>query len=321
MPVTATLRKATPASVPAGAPTTAPAKQAAPKPSLAQTLRRTDVQPTPTPEGDVEVESTTTYVEPGTDSAAGASAMARIGNSAPAPRGAYSDASGGGVEGDFDTDDIKLPQLKLVNGSGPLSKTFNQGSTIFADLLLWEPPRLQAGASNPVMRFVPLKIVKQFRENLTQDEIDQETMPRIVNSRAEAERIGGTTQWIGGQKPRWSPSAKCIFLLEEPEGTDHPGFTISIDGKNYALAVFYASGMGYGESAKVIFNAAQTTLKDPRTGRISLHKRFWTFKVGRKQSGLFNVWVPAVQVTKEETGPQIAELAAQINGVNVEAAE
>lgn len=220
----------------------------------------------------------------------------------------YEESSGGGLEGDFDADDIKLPQIKIVNGSGPLSQQYNQGTLLYADEELWGVPDLKPGAKNPVLFFVPVKIVKQFRENLSPDEVEDGMMPRIVSSREEAESLGGSTRWIGQEKPKWSPSAKCILLLREPEGTQHPAFTQILDGHNYAPAVYYCSGTAYNEFAKQIFNAAQLTLRE--NGRINLSKRFWTWQVVKKQAGKFSIFVPAVRLTKEETGTEVRELAA-----------
>lgn len=226
--------------------------------------------------------------------------------------GVYAAESDGGLEGDFDSGDLKLPQLKIVNGSGPLSQKFNQGSLIYADELLWMPPDLREGAKNPMMQFVPLKVQKQYRENLTQEEMEEGLMPRIVNTRQDAEELGGSTQWVNNQKPRWSPSARCIFLLRAFEGCEHPGFCHLLDDKNWALAVYYASGVGYSESAKVIFNAAQISLKE--NGKIVLPSKVWTFQVTKKKAGNYTIFVPSMKLTKEVTGPEVREMASRVCG-------
>lgn len=207
---------------------------------------------------------------------------------------------------DFDQEDTKLPQLKIVNGSGELSKQYNQGTLLYADEVLFEPPSLKIGAENPVLHFVPMEMIKQFRENLTPEENEDGIMPRVVTSREEAESLGGSTRWIGQEKPRWSPSAKIALLLIEPEGTEHPGFSTPLDGKNCAPAVYYCSGMAYNNFAKVIFNNLQA-----RAGskwREILTHRVWSMQVV-KAGKKFTVFVPSIKVLKEETGPEVRALA------------
>lgn len=264
---------------------------------------------------------------PGSEEAAdaeinGSRAVALRPNAAVAPVGRFVEESGGGLEGEFDQSDLKLPQLKIVNGSGELSQKFNQGTLLYSDEKIWNPPDLDKGAKNPTLIFVPVTIKKQWRENLTPEEVEDGNMPRMVNSRAEAEALTGegTTQWVGGEKPRWSPSARCVFLLQAPEGCEHPAFCNHLDGKDWALAVYYAGGMGYNESAKQIFNAAQISLKE--AGKIMLHKKLWTWQVVKKTGGKFTVFVPQVRLTKEETGAEVRELCNRVLGVrNIEAAE
>jgi hypothetical protein len=228
----------------------------------------------------------------------------------------YTANSGGALEGEFDMNDLRMPQLKLVNGSGELSQKWNQGTLLFADELLWNPPNIQPGAKNPTLIFIPVRIKKQFRENLSQEEVQEGAMPRVVNTRAEAEEMGGSTVWAGNQKPRWSPSAACMFLLQEPEHQDrldedrHPAFSYQLDGKNWALGMYFAGGVAYNESAKLILSNAYTVLKEK--GQIVLHKRLWTFQVGKKKAGNFSIFVPVMRLTRENTGPEAVEFIQSI---------
>lgn len=227
-----------------------------------------------------------------------------------------------GIEGEFDGSDLKTPQLKIVNGSGELSKKHNQGSLLFADELLWLPPDLRPGAKTKTLNFVPVKIKKQYRENLTQDEVAEGLMPRVVNTRAEAEEMSGegATQWVGNKKPRWSPSAACLFLIAEPADQDrnpedrHPGFSMPFDDKNWGLGMYYASGLAYGESAKVIMSNACTVLRE--NGQTCLHKRLWTLQVVKKPGANFTVFVPCMRLTRENTGPEASAFVKEFLGGN-----
>lgn len=229
--------------------------------------------------------------------------------------GMFDEASGGGLQGDFDSTDFKIPQLKVVNGSGELSEKFNQGSLLYAGVMLWPPPNPQDDAKNPVMRFVPLQIQKQFRENLSKEQQDEGLMPRVVNSLAEVKALGGDTRWINGQKPSWSPSAKCILLLEHYEGCEHEGFSENLDEKTWAKCVLYAAGTTYNHFVKTILDAASVSLKE--NNRIVLHARVWTLQIKKVKAGNFTVFVPAPKILKEVTGPEVRAIAATVNGVRV----
>lgn len=228
---------------------------------------------------------------------------------------------GSGIEGDWGSEDLRFPQLKIVQGSGQLSAQFDNGTVILADNILFNPPSVNPGAVNPLLYFVPLSVKKQWRENLSKEQQAEGLMPRVVDSIDEVEQLGGSTLWIGNQKPGWSPSARCLFLLEQPADVDHPNFVTELDGRNYAVAVYYAGGTAFNNSAKVIFNTGITSLqvpvldgqgqpqKDP-AGRVvkrtMLYKNLWTMQWNRKQSGEYMVWQPQVRIlAKEETGPEV----------------
>ena len=237
---------------------------------------------------------------------------------------AYQPASVEGFEGDWDSSDVKFPQLKLVQGSGPLSQQYDVGTLIFGEAELFAPPSVKEGAVNPSLRFVPISLTKQWREKLTQDQIAEGLMPRIVATMDEVHELGGTTTWGGASTVPdnyWEPSARCVLLLERPEGTDHPGFALELDGKLYGIAVYYAAGSAYRDSAKVIYNTASTQLLSavldaegkPVTNngrpvkKPFLAKNFWKLSFGKKSSpkSSFTWWGPTVKLIKEETGPEL----------------
>lgn len=236
---------------------------------------------------------------------------------------------GSGLEGDWGTEDLRFPQLKVVQGSGQLSAQFDNGSVIYADNLLFAPASVVAGANNPLLYFVPISVKKQWRENLSKEEQETGALPRVVDSVDEVEALGGSTLWIGNQKPGWGPSARCLFLLERPEGVDHPNFTVDLDGRQYGVAVYYAGGTAFNNSAKVIFNTGLTSLQVPVTddagvpqkdaqGRVQkrtmLYKNYWTIQWVRKQSGEYMVWQPQVRIlAKEETGSEVRQYIESIS--------
>lgn len=241
-------------------------------------------------------------------------------------------SSSSGLIGEWDSGDVKFPSLKIVQGSGQLSQTFNSGTLILGDEEVLPPPDLKNPKPEHTFRFVPVTLEKQYRENISQEEASSGAMPRIVSTLSEVEALGGTTQWINDQKPSWGPSARILLLVERPEnvpgsGSDHPGFVLELAGKLYAPAVFYAAGSSWTNFAKPLFNAALTSLmvaerdaegvplKTP-AGVIRRHpylpKSFWTWRTVKKTAGDFVIFAPEVRLHKEETGEEIRQFVESL---------
>lgn len=241
------------------------------------------------------------------------------------PKGDFFDVSGGAFEGEFDTGDIRHAQLKIVQGSGPMSQKFQIGALVLGDEELLPPghPDPAKAAANPLLKFVPVQIKKQFRENISQEDYANGVMPRIANSLAEVEALGGTTQWIGGEKPSWSPSGRVLMLVKRPENSEHPAFAFELDGDVWAPCVFYAAGGSWTAFPKVIFSN-QTSLFEgvPPNRRVVLPKYTWSFRAVRKQYEKFAVLQPEVRMLiKEPSGKEVRAFAQELINGPVEAAE
>jgi hypothetical protein len=221
------------------------------------------------------------------------------------PKGRFFDESGGAFEGEFDASDLKHPTLKIVQGSGPLSKKFAVGSVILGeDLLL--PVQADPKAAAPAFRFIPVHMLKQFRENLPEGSYEQGIMPRVVHSMAEVESYGGTTLWIDGQKPSWGASARCLLLVQRPENSDHPGFAFEYDGALWAPAIYFCAGGSYKRFAAKIFSAKTSMYEGKGAERHFVPGKFiWEWKTIRTD-GQYATLVPDIKIlSKEVTGPEI----------------
>lgn len=250
------------------------------------------------------------------------SALAVRAPSAVATRSQYGDAAGG-LEGDWGSEDLRFPQLKVVQGKGQLAAQFDDGTVIYADQILFPPASLTPGVVNPLLYFVPISIKKQWREKLSQDQVKAGEVPRTADTVEEVEELGGTTQWIGNQQPSWGPSARCLLLLEQPEGSDHPNFSTLLDGRNYGVAVYYSAGAAFNNFSKIIFNTGLTSLQVPIVDeagqpildaqnriqkRTMLYKNYWTVQWQKKKSGEFLVWTPSTRILGAEvTGPEVRQ--------------
>jgi hypothetical protein len=249
------------------------------------------------------------------------------------PRAFAFDASAGLV-GDWDQSDVKFPALKIVQGSGQLAAQWNTGTLLLGDDELLPPPDLRTPKPEHTFRFVPVQLTKQFRENLSQEEASSGAIPRVVSTLAEVEAMGGTTQWIGDQKPSWSPSARILMLVERPEGipgsgSDHPGFVLEFDNHLYAPCVYYAGGSAWTALAKPLFNAALTSLtvverdatgaplKSPNgvIRRVPyLPKAFWTWRTVRRPAGDYTVFAPEVRLTRDDTSDELRSFVSTLLG-------
>jgi hypothetical protein len=241
---------------------------------------------------------------------------------APAPANqhpAMSDGTDGQLQGGFDSSDIKMPAIKVVQGSSPLKEEFHEGTVVLGENLLLEPPPLKDGPLNK-FRFVPFMMKKQYRQNLSQEEMDDGDMPAIVDSIEEVHAAGGTTQWMGRQKPSWGPLGTVTMLVEQPEGSDDPMFSLELDGKNFAVASYMAGGSAYTHCPKTILNNALSMLLEPmldasgkpvltKTGqprkRPVLYRAFWTFHITRVKVRDFLIFQPRCKLLLNElVGPE-----------------
>jgi hypothetical protein len=238
--------------------------------------------------------------------------------------------------GEFNESDVKYPVIRIVNGSGELSKLYNQGTTLFGDEQLFPAPDPRTLDPKQVMQFVPVVLHKQYLENLTQEEVAQGVRARVVDTEQEVWDAGGTLNWNGKEKPSWQPSARMILLFGQPEGSAHPNFAIELAGKLWALAVFYASKSIYNHTAKLIFNAANSTLKETVLGadglpardergylkrRIVLAKKIWTWRCIKRAAGDFTVFGPELRLTNTDTPAEVREFIDSVISVDSVPAE
>jgi hypothetical protein len=245
----------------------------------------------------------------------------------------WSKASGGAITGPVDRTDFKTPQVKIVQGSGPLSQKFNQGTLIFMDQVIFGPPDPQK--PGPPINFIPVALQKYFRENLERDPVTKKVpidpttgepmQPRNANTAQDVKDLGGTTEFTVSSegkrlKPSWAPAARCVVILERPEGCTHEGFTIAINigGKDryFAPAIIFVNGGQYRSFFKPIIDATNFILCEG-TGpsrKIILEKRVWKLQVVKELSGENMVFNPRVEMLPEASSPELRELASSLRG-------
>jgi len=235
----------------------------------------------------------------------------------------YQSSNTPGFQGDWESIPSKFPQVKIVQGSGKLMKEFNSGTIIYDGMELFPPVNKAKKEAPHKLTFVPVDLTLQFREKLSKERSDEGEMPGIAKDTQEVERNGGTTNWPYGQPQPdnyWEPSGRCLFLLERPEGSDHPGFAMSLDGKDYGIAVYYAAGGAFNRCPKLIRDTGKTSLFVPvidengvpvMNGKFPLkqkmlYKCHWTIEWDMEQRGAFTPYLPMCRLMRNyETGPEL----------------
>lgn len=238
----------------------------------------------------------------------------------------WSQASEGAISGPIDRSDFKTPQLKIVQGSGPLSKKFNQGTLIYMDETIFPPP--EPDKPGPPINFIPVAIQKYFRESLQRDPNapagQEQRQPRNAATVEEVQRLGGTTEFsmVGDKrvKPSWAPAARCLVIIERPEGNNHPAFSLEMEigGKMraFAPAVFFVNGGQYRAFVKPIMDATSFILCEGtgKDRRIVLEKRLWKMQVAKELSGENMVFNPKIAMIDEATPSDLKDYAKALRG-------
>jgi len=247
----------------------------------------------------------------------------------------FADDEFGVLKGDWTSDDIAVPNLRIVAGSGKLVEQFQSGSTIFADEVLLAPPDPRKPENNKSFYWAPITMTKSFRKVISQEDHARGLRPRFASSAAEVQSMGGTSMWIGNTRPSWDPTAAVSVIIRKPEWLDHPGFGIDVgdvtdDGKPvlYALGIYYAAGTAFRKTVTLINSQARQTLKVPLRGAdgkpklhpvtnrpmmaIMLHRNWWSWSTTTEPAGKFTVTVPVVTMKSEQTSEGLRAFISEI---------
>jgi hypothetical protein len=199
----------------------------------------------------------------------------------------------GGVSGDYQESDFRLPRINIVQSVGPLSEDYEAGSVVLNKDIVLLP-----AASDPKVWGDPLHVTvlnakKQFQENV---EYGNDDMPETVDTLEEVTARGGWIDWRGEEKPPWRPMLTALLLIEAPNELLAEEFSIQgPDGKAYELALWTMKGSAYSRAGKAINTAARFALRNKETGLPELHKGKWTLQVRREKLGTNLVFVPRLR--------------------------
>lgn len=163
----------------------------------------------------------------------------------------------GADEGGVDAGDIRLPKLKLLQGTSDkkLLAKYGFGALLFKDSVL-VARAAQTGAtpeeSKPAIT-ANIVFVKLISKTYTEKVAKFGDPSGFARSLAEVEELGGTTDWraskenprSGSKKAWFQTSANCLVLVEKPAEADDDHFPFEADGKFYAPALFSVKSFAY----------------------------------------------------------------------------
>ena len=199
----------------------------------------------------------------------------------------------GGMSGEFDKADFRLPRLNIVQSVGDLSEDFPPGS-----IVLNKESLLIGAAKDPKEWTDPLEITvlsvrKQFQENT---DFDSDNAPDVVDTLAEVEARGGWIDWRNDEKPPWRPMLTALLLIKAPNETVADQFSIvAPDGTMHEMALWTLTGASYSRAGKAILTAGRYSLRNKETGEPQLHHGKWELRVRREKLGTYLVFVPQLK--------------------------
>lgn len=215
----------------------------------------------------------------------------------------------GEIQGEIETTDLQLPQLKIANAVGPLSQlnppvppgtiVLGSGDQWLYLYSKWTEAELDANNrpvlvggrpkmveyESPAVGVTILRAKKQFgqiTDEAGNNLYDQDLQGLTFDTKEEMQNAGGT---LGTSVPGmlgFEAQLTCQVLVRMPEGfEDDLGiFNIELAEGRFAMAMWYIRGSSYGECAKKIFTektqflaAGSHTAEFEMTGKRIIGKR------------------------------------------------
>jgi hypothetical protein len=188
----------------------------------------------------------------------------------------------GQVSGSIDKTDLIIPRINIVQNVGPLSEGFDGGDLVF------NKEFVLAHKEEPVYLTV-LSIKKTYEEKLPYD--PDGPKPLVYETIQEVLDAGLHVEWRNNEAPPVREVASVLVFIERPKDVKQLAFSHSINGVDYALALWSLRGTAYTRGAKKIFSAAQIELA--KDGLLSGR---WEVTTERITSGGNYVFAPIMRL-------------------------
>lgn len=209
---------------------------------------------------------------------------------------AHTPAATSGLEGDFNSKDIRLPRLNLVQKtSDAVDAGFRPGDILFKSGDAIIPLHLPTEAT-------VLNLKKVYQEDVP---YGSDIKPRVFDTAAEVRENGGSTEW--GAENKFNEMAHIQLLFSAPDDTPEEMldlFPYEFEGKSYAVAMITLTKSSYTAAAKPVITALMSHLRGKHW-----HGK-WALGSDKKTGGGNSWYVPTLKANGRHT-PEFIEFAAQ----------
>ena len=182
-----------------------------------------------------------------------------------------------GFMGSWGRDDLQMPRLNLVQGSGDLGKEFKYGSFVFNKTV-----QINDGGSD-AFPIIFLQSRKYYQENV---DFDDDVMGKTFESLDEARAEGFTEGYA--EAGTVSPICELEVLVPVPEGVEGD---YEFEDTQFVRALYSVKGTAYSSVAKKLFSACMLGhLKGKK-----LHEGIWELSAFEKSKGKLTWMVPSLK--------------------------
>ena len=205
----------------------------------------------------------------------------------------------GGIEGDIDPDDIRLPRINIVQSTSQIADEFQSGAIVL-------DKEVELGNDECPINLVVLYGKKLYQQKLPFGE--SEESPLVFASRAEVREFGGTTEYSKeaiADKRYFEDLAHFILALEfDADIAEKLGrCEFDYNGNHYLRAAFTVNGSGYNSFAKPVITAAATG---------SVYSRRWSLRTEKRSNAKGRWFVPVPRLKERITDPAELEFFASL---------
>lgn len=178
--------------------------------------------------------------------------------------------SAAGLSGEWGTDDIEYPKIKVVGANSDLVTEggFPAGSiNLNGDLTLVE--------KGEPLRVCVVHVEKKWQEDV---DFDSGEIPKIFDTLQAAQAEGYTNEYNAANLVR--PMARMVFVIEKPANFDDQtgifAYHCEATGQDYTLAGATFAKTAFNSTAKALFSFAMLTKKP-------IHSTWWELSSSLKQ--------------------------------------
>jgi hypothetical protein len=215
----------------------------------------------------------------------------------------------GGIEGDIDAEDIKLPRINLVQSTSAIADDFTPGALVL-------DKEVELGDETHPIQLVTLWGKKLYQQKLPFGESDES--PLVFQTRKEVKEWGGTTEWSKEaiEDHRYFENlAHFVVAVRCPDEASEDlaaHFDLEIGDELWTRVAFTVNGSSYNAFGKQMITAAQTA------GADGIWSRSWEVKPEKRSNARGRWFVPVPRFKGKITDPErlafFANLAASVAG-------